>query len=38
MLVQRKATEEDGLRFQVVSVVDGSLVNFDYLAETIAET
>jgi hypothetical protein len=34
MLVQRKATEESALRFQVVSVVDGSLVNFDELADT----
>src|ERR1017187_188542 len=35
MLVTRKASEEDGLRFQVVSAVDGLPVNFDRLAETI---
>jgi hypothetical protein len=37
MLARRKATEEDGLRFQVVSVVDGSRVNFDELTERIRE-
>jgi hypothetical protein len=31
MLVTRKASEEDGLRFQVVSVVDGLPVNLDVL-------
>jgi hypothetical protein len=35
LLVDRKASEEDQLRFQVVSMVDGSRVNFDGLAETI---
>jgi hypothetical protein len=35
MLVRRKGSEEEGLRFQVVSIVDGSRVNFDELAETI---
>jgi len=35
MLEARKASEEDELRFQVVSAVDGSRVNFDELAETI---
>jgi hypothetical protein len=35
MLERRKASEEEGLRFQVVSIVDGSLVAFDKLAETI---
>lgn len=35
MLVTRKTTKEDELRFQVVSIVDGSRVNLDGLAETI---
>lgn len=35
MLVTRKASEEDGLRFQVVSAVDGLPVNLDGLAEEI---
>jgi hypothetical protein len=35
MLVTRKASEEDGLQFQTVSVVDGLPVNLDGLAEEI---
>ena len=35
MMVVRKASEGDKLRFEVVSVVDGARVNFDGLAETI---
>ena len=35
MLVTRKASEEDGLRFQTVSVVDGLPVNLDGLAEEL---
>jgi hypothetical protein len=32
LLEARKLSEDDGLRFQVVSIVDGSPVNFDELA------
>jgi hypothetical protein len=35
MLVARIASEKDELSFQVVSIVDGSRVNFDGLAERI---
>jgi hypothetical protein len=35
LLVARKASQDDELRFQAVSIVDGSPVNFDGLAETI---
>jgi hypothetical protein len=34
-LIARKASEEDQLRFQTVSIVDGSRVDFDGLAEVI---
>lgn len=35
LMEARKASEEDGLNFQVVSVVDGKPVNLDGLAERI---
>jgi hypothetical protein len=35
LLIARKASEEDQLRFQTVSIVDGSRVNLDGLAERI---
>jgi len=35
MLVARKASEEHELRFQAVSILDGSPVNLDGLAEII---
>ena len=35
LLEARKASKEDELHFQVVSIVDGSPVNFDGLAEAI---
>jgi hypothetical protein len=35
LLIARKASEEDQLRFQTVSIVDGSRVDFDGLAEVI---
>jgi len=35
LMASREASEGDELRFEVVSIVDGSRVNFDGLAETI---
>ena len=37
LLDARKASEEDELRFQVVSILDGKPVNLDGLAERIRE-
>jgi hypothetical protein len=37
LLVARKASEEDELRFEAVSILDGSRLNFDGLAEAIRE-
>jgi hypothetical protein len=37
LIAARNAGEEDGLRFQVVSIVDGKPVNLDGLAEQMRE-
>jgi hypothetical protein len=37
LIAARKACEEDGLRFQVVSIVDGKPVNLGGLAEQMGE-